>query len=146
MAAYVTLSQMVDRYGTAEVLRAADRDGDGVADTEAVERAIADATEEIDSYLSRRYKLPLVTVPGLVARIAGDIVMYRLSADPGSYTEEKRERYEDAVRQLKALASGDTLLPAAAVEPPTASPATAVDVISTSEARQWTRSRTGGVW
>lgn len=141
--AYATLAHLVERYGNAEVLRAADRDGDGVADEVAVERAIIDASEEINSYLARRYQLPLAQVPGLVTRLACDITMYRLSADPGAYTEEKRERYDDAVRELKAIAAGDTLLPATVNQAP---PDTTFDVAVKTDPRQWSRDKTGGVW
>ncbi|MNG19141.1 hypothetical protein D3C84_1032700 [compost metagenome] len=43
----------------------------------------------------------------MLVRLCCDIALYRLSADAGSGTEEKRKRYEDAVALLRRIASGE---------------------------------------
>lgn len=108
---YTTLQGLVDRFGSDAVVLASDRVGAGAADTAAVDQAVVDASDEIDSYLAARYTLPLASVPGvLLERLAADIALYRLSFDSGTLTDEKRRRYEDAVRLLQAIAKGTASL------------------------------------
>lgn len=115
--AYATLQTLVDQVGADEVVRSADRDLDGVADVDVVDRAIADADAEIDSYVGAKYKVPLDPVPAVVITYSGVIALYRLSSDIGTLTPEKRQRYEDAVRWLKDVSSGKAVLDAGGVEP-----------------------------
>jgi phage gp36-like protein len=110
MANYATLQNLEDRNGEANVLLVADRDGDGSVDTEAVNNALSDSTEEIDSYVGVKYDLPLVSVPPILERICCDITMYRLAYDASSLTEEIRQRYDDALAWLKKLAEGKVTL------------------------------------
>ena len=109
---YATVQELETRLGGTEALvTLADRDGDGVADAELVERALADAAAEIDSYLAGRYALPLPAVPAVLVRLACDMAVYRITCDYGAgLTEERRQRYEDAVSWLKRAASGDVAL------------------------------------
>lgn len=79
-------------------------------DTARIDKAILDAGGEIDGYVQKRYALPLSTpAPTAIKRIAVDIVIYRLSGD-SRVTEDRRQRYEDAVAFLKAIAKGDVWL------------------------------------
>ncbi|MOA13986.1 hypothetical protein D3C78_1340600 [compost metagenome] len=79
-------------------------------DAGVIEQATADATAEIDSYVGTRHRLPLAVIPEVLVRLCGDIALYRLSAEAGSGTEEKRTRYEDAVALLRRIASGEVSL------------------------------------
>lgn len=107
--AYATQQQLIERYGEQALLVAADR-GAGAIDTDAVSRALDDATAEIETYVARRYDLPLPMVPTILQQLACDIAFYRLSADAGSGTDEKRKRYEDAKELLARLADGSVRL------------------------------------
>ena len=102
---YATLENMKERFGDDEVYVAFDRNGDGVLDTSAVDQALTDADEEINTYLAARYQLPLVTVPLVLTRLAAEIALYHGSVGT-AMTEEKRKRYEDAVRMLGKISSG----------------------------------------
>ena len=51
---YADMHDMVARFGELEVLQIADRDADGVIDEEVVAVALADASAEIDAYLTLR--------------------------------------------------------------------------------------------
>ncbi|MCE5420258.1 MAG: DUF1320 domain-containing protein [Acidithiobacillus sp.] len=106
--AYCTLADLIERYGEAELIQRADRDNDGSPDAAVVNRAIADASAEIDGYLATRYQLPLPTIPVILARIAGDMARYFLWQEQAS--EEVRRRYEDARRLLEAISSGKVSL------------------------------------
>ena len=105
--------QYLDSYfGAAEVLIAADRDGNGEADTAVIRNALDSASEEIDSYVGVKYDLPLSDkqTTGVLKRVCADIAMYRMSVTHHSLTDEKRERYADAVKWLKGIAGGTITL------------------------------------
>lgn len=105
--AYATRAEFIEQYGQDAVLVVADRDGDEVIDDQVVDKALARASAEIDSYVSAKHRLPLPVVPERFAGLAGDIAMYLLSSEGGALTEDKRKRYEDAISYLRRVASGD---------------------------------------
>ncbi len=101
---YATLQDLVDRFGYEQLAQLSDRDAAVTVDEVVVGRALADADAEIDGYLVALYALPLASVPALLVRMACDIARYRLFGD--RVTEQVRQLYTDAVRDLKAIASG----------------------------------------
>ena len=105
--AYATLQDIIDRYGEDDLLMAADRDGDDQVDTAAVDRALADASAEIGTYLAARYTLPISSVPEVLKRLCVDITLYRLAFNAVGNTEERRQRYEDAVALLVRISKGN---------------------------------------
>lgn len=107
---YATAADLDDYFGNAEVLIAADRDGDGTADTDVITTGLTAATEEIDSYLAVRYDLPLAATPGVLTRVCGVMAMYHMSINSPSMTDAKREGYEDAIKWLTKLAKGHVTL------------------------------------
>ena len=113
--AYTSKAQIIARWGADEVVLSADRDPqDGVADDAAITAACADASSLIDSYLVRAgYTVPVDPVPDVVVEKASDVAVYLLSQGPAPYTEEKRKRYEDALRWLGDIADGKAELPEA---------------------------------
>ena len=117
--AYVTQADLETRFGIEELAQLTDRAEGLMPDAAVVERALADAEAEIDGYLAARYQLPLVAIPAVLIRLAADIARYRLYDDRA--TEAVRKRYEDAVRDLKAVAAGTVVLDAAMALPPAAS-------------------------
>jgi phage gp36-like protein len=113
---YATQADLETRFGTEELAQRTDRINGSVIDASVISRALADAEAEIDGYLAKRYQLPLATVPAVLGRIACDLARYYLYDD--RVIEVVRKRYEDAVRLLKAMASGEVKLDAAeALEP-----------------------------
>lgn len=102
---YAVQQDLIDRYGEDALLEVADSDFDGLVDAEVVAVALADASDEIDVYVGSRYQLPLIPVPPLLKRLAVDIALYKLST-AGALTDEKRQRYEDALRLLRDIAAG----------------------------------------
>jgi len=103
VSSYAVQADLEQRFGIDAVLTASDRNGKGEINVPIVNLALVDATAEIDSYLTERYDLPLTTVPTILARVCCDIAMYRMSADAGTLTEEKRTRFEDAIKWLTAV-------------------------------------------
>ncbi len=106
---YATVAAITNRYGDDFLYPIADRDNDDTLDTTTVENALADASSLIDSYLSTRYPLPLVAFPDLLQRLCVDIAVYWLAKD-GETTEEKRQRYADALAWLERIATGKVAL------------------------------------
>ena len=137
--AYATQQDIIDRYGNDALFVVADRDNDNVIDAVVVDGALSDATDEINAYVASKYALPLATVPPVLKRMCVDIALYRLSPD-GSYTEEKRQRYEDAVKLLTKFSNGDASLGL----PENSTPDSAVgDVELISSDRQFSRRTMG---
>ena len=119
--AYATRTDIEDLYGAA-ALYVADRDGDGVPEDAAIDRALDDASSEIDAYLRVLYDTPVSPVPQLLVQLACDVALYRLAQTGDVRTEEHRTRYDDALRTLARLAKGDMKLP-----PPPPPPADPTD-------------------
>jgi phage gp36-like protein len=102
---YATSQDIADRYGQG-VLDAVDRDGDAQPDMGALDKALADASALIDSYLSQRYTLPLPVVPEIVKRTCVDVALYQVVREGTQASEDYRLRYEDAVAWLRNIATG----------------------------------------
>lgn len=75
----------------------------------ALEEALQDATEEIDSYVAVAYTLPLPEIPSTLKRVACNIARYRLYFQQP--TEEITNRYEAEVSYLKRIADKKAVLP-----------------------------------
>lgn len=138
---YADLDDATDLYGEDYVLSSVDRDDDGNPDVEALRAALGQASSEMDSYLGVRFTVPIAPVPQLLVRYCVDIAIYQLAPDAGSYTDEKRRRYEDAIRWLQAVAAGKAALP---VTPPTEDTQQPVPEM-VSSTRLFTRTKLGGV-
>jgi phage gp36-like protein len=108
---YATIQDANDMYGEDYVLTSVDRDSDGEPDTTALTKALSKASSEIDSYLGVRYNVPLTTVPEIIKGYTIDIAIYKCSSGPAAgLTEEKRQRYDDAIKWLINLSKGVTSL------------------------------------
>lgn len=140
--AYLTLAELENRIGRNALLDVADRDHSGDIDALVVERAIQDASELIDSYLSKRYTLPLSVVPAPLARIACDLTVHYLAAE-GTITDDKRRRHDDAIKYLSDIALGRVDVIGAAGETVVTSGAGSVEFES--EARLFNRRTMGRV-
>ena len=112
---YCAVADLTSRFGEVEIAELTDlEDRETVVDS-VVNAAIADASEEMDSYLAARYALPITSgIPAILTAKAVDIARFRLYDDHP--TETVRKRYEDAVAWLKLVAMGTVRLPVAAPE------------------------------
>lgn len=114
---YATVSDMVSRFGEQEIIELSNLDlsQDIEIDQAAVERALTDASAEIDGYLAARYRLPVTGEVRLLSQMCTDIARFRLQK--GVSTEQARQRYEDAVDTLKRISAGTMNLPLQAPPP-----------------------------
>lgn len=117
---YAALEDLIKRAGDAEILQVADRDDDGVADSDAVAAALESADEKINAWLGSRFGLPLSVVPPIVVTWAVSIARYFLHRD-GAPDHVVRD-YKDAIADLQAAAAGKLSLPGLdGIQPTTAS-------------------------
>lgn len=114
---YATQQDLVARFGEQELIELTDRADPpaGAIDATVVDQALADAEELINSYVGKRYDLPLAAVPGAVKRTAADLARFYLYKDDP--LEAVRKSFEDAVKWLKDIAAGRADLDIAGEEP-----------------------------
>src|SRR5579859_3746909 len=97
---YAVQQDLINLYGNVQFLMVSDRNGDGVTDSYngvfVADTALQGATDEIDSYLSNRYTMPLQEVPPALRDKCCDIAMYRMSTSGDVQTDDRRARYKDA--------------------------------------------------
>ncbi|MCG8637059.1 MAG: DUF1320 domain-containing protein, partial [Desulfobacterales bacterium] len=79
--------------------------------------ALDDAAGEIDPYLRGKHTLPLADPPELLTRLSVDIALYRMVDDALGNTDERRKRYEDALKTLGRISSGAMVLDIEDTEP-----------------------------
>lgn len=110
---YATPQDLIDRLGTREATMISDRAGLGQPDLAVLADALAVAEDEVNSYVGRRYYLPLsdgsgplATAPSVLQRLTIDIARYRQTGTEIMETETIRNRYKDAVRMLEQIAEG----------------------------------------
>jgi len=73
--AYASLALLLERIDEQSVISLTDDVAAGVVNGDAVDRAIADADTEIDSYICKRYATPVDPVPALLARLSLDLAI-----------------------------------------------------------------------
>jgi phage gp36-like protein len=105
---YATQADLVERFGAEELAQRTNRVDGQTIDAVVLGRALADASAEMDSYLARRYALPLASTPTVLVRVCADLARYQLCGD--KVPESVRQRYVDAVALLKRLATGEVAL------------------------------------
>lgn len=141
MSIYATRDDAIALYDEVYVNTSVTRDDE--PDLAAFDEALQAASDEVDGYLGGRYDLPLPTpFPRSIIRHVIDMAIYIASSDAGTYTDEKRKRYEDALDWLKLVALGTVILP-----PPEGAPdPTDVDLpVLAAEERLFTRTRMNGL-
>lgn len=106
MSQYATQDDLTALYGEDMLRRVAEREGNGNIDIDAVERALIDASAEIDLYVAARYA-PAVVAASRWVRIATiNIAVYFLANNFLSLTPDIRQRYEDVLSTLKRIGEG----------------------------------------
>ena len=105
---YVTKQGLIDRFGEQELVQLTDRTNIPVStvDDTVVERAIADASAEIDGYLAKVLQLPLTVVPDVLGKKAADIARYFLYGDRADKESQVTRSYNEALRWLENVSKG----------------------------------------
>ena len=113
--AYCTQDDILNQISEDDLIQLTDDDDAGEVDTDKVSRAIDDAEALIDSYCGTKYLVPFSTVPDIIRSQAVEIAIYDLFARRMGAPEERKQRYDDAIRFLKDVAGGKASL---GVQPP----------------------------
>lgn len=137
MATYATKQDLIDRDEQMLWNFAIDRNTEQLNDTW-INQALDQADEEIDSFLGRRFVLPLETVPGILNKVAITIAFYWLGDRDNQVTDLLEKRYEKALTTLKEIASGKRELGLPTIEAPAESSVGKVELIQDNE-RLFTR-------
>jgi len=104
--AYSTLAEMIERFGEGTLIGLTDRGelATGQIDESVVEKALDDASAEIDGYLGARYNLPLTEVPVQIPPLAEILAYWNLhTSEPDEKTKIDRKSAE---RMLRDIADG----------------------------------------
>ena len=117
---YVTNNDIETRLGTERYVQLTDDSGTGSANQAVVGEAREGAEREVDSYLARRYAVPLdvsanTELAGLLTTIVLDLVEFRLHARRPPVRADVTVKRDAAVKWLTRAAAGT-------VEPPSATP------------------------
>lgn len=101
---YASRATIITVYGQDFLTNLTPRDA---ADADAsVDQALAQASAEIDGWLSARYKVPLASQPKSLERPCIDIAAYILANSHTRLTVTIEDRYKHAVDFLKAIGAG----------------------------------------
>ena len=112
--AYSTQSDILEQLDEDVLIQLTDDNDAGVVDDDAVTRAIADADSEIDSYCGAHYEVPFSDVPAMVRKLSVDISIYNLYARRKGAPEDRKQRYDSAIRFLRDISTGKASLGSAA--------------------------------
>ena len=137
---YATKQNMIDRYAEQLLIELTDRVDPAlnVINDTVLNGALADADALINSFIGRRYDLPLASTPPVLTQPAAAITFYTLHR--GRHSDETRKAFEDAMAFLADLSSGKAVLDVGGTEPQSA-PAQAV---SDASDRTFTRDKLKG--
>jgi phage gp36-like protein len=118
---YATLADMIARYGAQEMIRLSAAPGQALPVEPVaarVETALRDASELVDSYLSRMYAIPLSAIPESVRQHVCAIARFNLAhGDDREPTKQMIEAHAAALAWLKDVGAGRAVLPLAPATP-----------------------------
>jgi len=104
--AYCTLTDIKEQIPEGELIQLSDDDALEEIDTSVIERAIADADAEVDSYCAERYTVPFDPVPLLIRKYSVIIAIYNLFMRRGDIPNDRETNYNNAVKFLQNVAKG----------------------------------------
>jgi len=102
---YASKQDLLDRDASFLWTVATDPNDSSQLDEVAIESALNDATEEINSFLTR-YKLPLTSVPAILNRCCISMAFYWLGDRDANVSELMQKRYDQAMQTLREIQSG----------------------------------------
>ena len=114
--AYISNADIEERLGTQTYVQLTDDDGDAVADVGVVDEARLGAEGEVNSYLARRYRVPIdlavnPELADLLATITLDLVEFRLHTRRPPVSDAVLQKQRHAVQWLQRIVDGTIDLP-----------------------------------
>lgn len=144
--AYSTLADcQLAAGGSEKLVQLTDYDRDGVSDAGVVDAAIADADAQINSYLQKRFAVPIAApVPGTIVKLSARLAIYELRTQRQMVTESDVTRNERDIKWLEEVRDGANV---PGVEPLPAKSSLQVDKAGTRDTTKLTsRERLKGFW
>ena len=140
--AYVTNNDIEERLGTAAYIQLTDDTGTGSADIDKVDEARLGAEGEVNSYLGRRYAVPIdlaahAEVADVLKSFVLDLVEYRLHSRRPPVPSAVSSKRNQAIAWLDRVAGAEVVLPS--VEPLAENPAKGLAAETLSNERFFTR-------
>lgn len=108
--AYCTINDIKDQIDEEILIQLTDDENAGSVNETRVTAAITAADGEIDSYLSRRYTVPLASTPEVIKKVSVDIAIWNLYSRREKMEEVRKSRYDSAVKLLMAMSEGKATL------------------------------------
>ena len=102
--AYADRDALVARFTEAEITALENLDAEALDPVSVSAKACSDATEEVNSYISVRYAIPLPSIPAVLVRATCDIARFRMYKDRP--IDIAKYRYERTIRWLEHLVKG----------------------------------------
>jgi phage gp36-like protein len=120
---YFTITTLREAIGEARLLGLANRGRNAALSSEDIaglNAAITRASSEIDSYVGKKYPVPLTgdQITDAMLGYVLDIIVYRMSPTGVAVTEEVRHRYKDAIAWAEKIGCGKAQLGVTVLEPP----------------------------
>ena len=107
MATYATRADaVIAAGGVARLVQLSDFDGSGTEDETLVDDAMDEAEGVINSYMRKRFEVPLVVVPEIIRRTTANMAIYFLKSRRDAVTEKDAVEQEQRITWLEGLASG----------------------------------------
>lgn len=104
---YSTRADVVLAAGGVErLVQLTDYDNSGEEDTDLVNDALCEAEGVIDSYLRKRFEVPLQVVPELVRRTAANMAVHVLKSRRDAITEKDVLEQEQRIKWLEGIKDG----------------------------------------
>lgn len=141
---YCTQQDLVDRYGAAKLVQLTDKTNkpQTTMDTVVIAKVITDATSLVNSYLGKRYRLPLtVAAPDVLVTYACQIAWFLLLGDAAGKDSPARLAYGDAMIWLEKVSRGTVIIEGAGEN---VAPAGGGQIKTQGPERIFTRDRLGG--
>lgn len=101
---YLPVPELVDRIGEQEAIRLTSETQPPARDDAKIERAIEDSEEEADGYVSRRYAMPLDSIPKVLKTWVAALAREKLHKTRP--TPEVKDAADRARAQLREVSTG----------------------------------------
>jgi len=112
---YCTQDDLIKELSEVTLIELTDDTGAGVVTVATVTDAIKDADSEIDIYCSR-YQVPFNPVPDIIGKLSQDIAIYNLHSRRPGMPENRKKRYDDAIKFLTNISKGIISLDVSVIE------------------------------
>ena len=105
---YCTQAQVSNYLTPERLVQLADHDRDGTADAAVIAQAIENATGLIDSYLQKKFIVPLTPpIPNEIRRLCLMLTVCELQRGLDSVTEDAKAACTEAIEELEKIVAGD---------------------------------------